>query len=47
MRQIRARMQRAASLDDVVGDGQQRRREGNAKRLRALEVDHELELGRL
>ena len=34
-------------LDHLVGNRQQRRRDGNAERLGSVEVDHELELGRL
>jgi hypothetical protein len=35
------------SLLDVVGNGLKRKRHGEAKRLRGLEVDDELELSRL
>ena len=34
-------------FDHLVGAGQERLRHGQAKRLRGLEVDHQLELGRL
>src|SRR5262249_14294798 len=34
-------------LDHVVGSGEQRRRDGEAERFRCLEVDDQLELGRL
>src|SRR5215831_551153 len=35
-----------ASLDDVVGTGEYRRRNCEARRFRRLEVDHQLVLGR-
>ena len=38
---------RVASLDHLVRARQQRRRDGEAERLRRLEVDHQLELRRL
>ena len=37
----------AASFDHLVGEGQERLRHGEAERFRGLEVDHQLELGRL
>ena len=38
---------RRRSLNDVVGPAQQRLRDRQAERLGCLEVDHQLELGRL
>jgi hypothetical protein len=40
-------VQRDSLFYDFVGAGQQGRRDGDAKRLRRLEIDHKLELGRL
>jgi len=38
---------KASSLDHLVGDGEHLRRNFDVKYLRSLEVDHQLELGRL
>ena len=38
---------RVFSFDRLVGAGQQRRRRGEAERLGGLEIDHQLEFGRL
>ena len=43
----RKKMYRVSLLDHLVGAGEQRRRNVDAKRLRGLEIDHQLELGRL
>jgi len=34
-------------FDHLVGGGKQRRRDGQTKRLRSLEIDHQLVFGRL
>jgi hypothetical protein len=41
------RSKTAPSFDHLVGDGEQRERHREAERLRSLEIDHDLELGRL
>jgi hypothetical protein len=41
------RITRAASFDHVVGAADQRQRDCKAERLRGLEIDHEVDLGRL
>ena len=45
--QNRLPRQTASLLDYLVGDREQRRRHLEAERLRGLEIDHQLELGRL
>src|SRR6266404_2915184 len=42
-----ARLTRTASLDYLVRGGLQRQRDDQAEHLRGLEVDHQLEFGRL
>src|SRR5215471_5875663 len=42
---IRLSQQHSCSFDHLVGDGEQPRREGQAKRFRGLQVDDELEFG--
>ena len=37
----------ATSFDDLVGAGEERLRDGEAERLGGLQVDHQLEFGRL
>src|SRR5215831_8071476 len=37
----------AASLDHLVGAGEERRRNGQAKRLRGFDIDHQFKSGRL
>jgi hypothetical protein len=46
-RSVADKRHRAASLDHLVGDGEQVLRHVDAKRLCSLEVDHQFELGRL
>jgi len=43
----RVRAVRSALLDDLVGAREQRLRHRQAERLRGLQVDHQLEFGRL
>src|SRR5205823_7276669 len=47
LRRREARAGRDASLDDLVGAGEERLRHGQAQRLGGLQVDDQLELGRL
>jgi hypothetical protein len=44
---MRVRTAHGNSFDHLVDDGEQPGREGEAERLRGLEIDHELKLGRL